>query len=139
MSAQIPDDFSDLVGPPVVPTLATVNADGSVQVTPVWATRDGDVILVGSAHGRAKDRNMRARTQVALAFVDPGNPYRHLSVTGVVESVQDEDDPAQAAAVTAHIDDAAQAYVGQRPYPFRSPGEVRSLFRVRPLRVNTYP
>jgi PPOX class probable F420-dependent enzyme len=139
MSAEIPDSFSDLVGPPVIPTLATMNADGTLQASPVWATRDGDTILVGSAHGRVKDRNMRVREQVALAFVDPANPYRHLSVVGVVESVEDEDDPEVAAHVTQHIDDAAEAYVGQRPYPYRSPGEVRSLFRVRPLRVHTYP
>ena len=137
--AAIPEAFADLVGPPVVPTLATINRDGSVQATPVWATRDGDDVLVGSAHGRAKDRNMRHRAEVALCFVDPTNPYRHLSVVGVVESVADEDDPAAASGVTEHIDAAAEAYVGQRPYPFRSPGEVRSLFRVRPVRVATYP
>jgi len=139
MTATIPDAFADLVGPPVVPTLATLNRDGSVQATPVWATRDGDDILVGSAHGRAKDRNMRQRTEVALCFVDPANPYRHLSVVGEVAEVLDEDDAETAATVTAHIDDAAVAYVGQRPYPFRSPGEVRSLFRIRPLRISTYP
>lgn len=139
MPAAIPEEFADLVGPPVVPTLATLNRDGSVQATPVWATRDGDDILVGSAHGRAKDRNMRHREEVALCFVDPANPYRHVSIVGRVEDVLDEDDPAAAATVTAHIDDAAEAYVGQRPYPFRSPGEVRSLFRIRPVRVSSYP
>jgi len=139
MTAAIPDDFADLVGPPVVPTLATLNHDGTVQATPVWATRDGDTILVGSAHGRDKDRTMRRRTEVALCFVDPANPYRHLSVVGRVEEILDEDDPATATTVTEHIDDAAQAYVGQRPYPFRSPGEVRSLFRIHPVRISTYP
>ena len=139
MGATIPEGFADLVGPPVVPTLATLNRDGSVQATPVWATRDGDDILVGSAHGRAKDRNMRHRNEVALCFVDPANPYRHVSVVGEVAEVLDEDDPETAATVTAHIDEAAVAYVGQSPYPFRSPGEVRSLFRIRPLRISTYP
>lgn len=141
MTTRIPDDFADLIGPPVIPTLASRNADGSLQASPVWATRDGDDILVGSAHGRVKDRNMRERGEVALCFVDPTNPYRHISVTGVVESVADEDDadPAVSAKVTAHIDDAAESYVGQRPYPYRSPGEVRSLFRVRPVRISTYP
>ena len=139
MTARIPDAFADIVGPPVIPTLATVNRDGTVQATPVWATRDGEDILVGSAHGRAKDRNMRRHAEVALCFVDPANPYRHVSIVGRVEDVLDEDDPQVAATVTAHIDDAADAYVGQRPYPFRSPGEVRSLFRIRPLRVSNYP
>lgn len=139
MTTRIPDDFADLVGPPVVPTLATLNADGTVQASPVWATRDGDTVLVGSARGRVKDDNMRTRPNVSLCFVDPANPYRHLTVIGVVDDVLDEDDPADAERVTAHIDDTAEAYVGQRPYPFRSPGEIRSLFRVRPIRVATYP
>jgi PPOX class probable F420-dependent enzyme len=139
MTAKIPEDFADLIGPPVIPTLASSNADGTLQASPVWATRDGDDILVGSAHGRVKDRNLRERPHVALCFVDPANPYRHLSVTGIVEQIADEDVPEQASRVTGHIDDAAEAYVGQRPYPYRSPGEIRSLFRIRPERIATYP
>lgn len=138
MSTTIPPEFDDLVGPPRVAVLATTNRDGSVQVTPVWATRDGDRLIVGSAKGRLKDRNMRERPQVALAFLDPANPYRYVSVSGTVEFVRDEDDPENGAEVTAHIDAAAQAYVGQSPYPFRSPGEIRTMFGVKPLHVHSY-
>jgi PPOX class probable F420-dependent enzyme len=138
VTATIPPEFEDLVGPPTVALLATTNADGTLQVTPVWATRDGGTLIVGSAKGRAKDRNMRARAEVALAFVDPANPYRYVSVSGTVSFVRDEDDPEHAEAVTGHIDAAAQAYVGQSPYPFRQPGEVRTMFGIEPLRVHTY-
>ena len=138
MSAAIPPEFEDLVGPPNVALLATTNADGSLQVTPVWATREGESVVVGSAKGRAKDRNMRLRGEVALAFVDPANPYRYLALSGTVTSVRDEDDPEHAAQVAEHIDDAAEAYVGQRPYPFRQPGEIRSMFAVTPHHVHTY-
>lgn len=138
MSATIPDEYRDLVGPPVIPVLGTLNADGTVQVTPVWATYDGEHILVGSARGRLKDRNMRARRAVTLTFVDPANPYRYVSVSGEITDVLDEDDPTRGGAVTEHIDDTSESYVNQRPYPFRSPAEVRTLFRVRPARVHGY-
>ena len=91
MSATIPDEYRDLVGPPVIPVLGTLNADGTVQVTPVWATYDGEHILVGSARGRLKDRNMRARRAVTLTFVDPANPYRYVELRGDAQIAADPD------------------------------------------------
>ncbi len=51
--------------------LATLMPDGSPQVTPVWFNMDGDDILVNTARGRVKDRNMRVRPRTALVIADP--------------------------------------------------------------------
>ena len=130
MSAEIPAAYTDLLDQPVVATLATLNASGSIQLTGVWTHRDGDAIWVNTARGRLKDKNMRARRDVSLIWYDPQNPYRFLSVRGEVAEIVEEDDPSRGAWVTAQIDDLAERYTGQRPYPLRQEGEVRVAFRI---------
>ena len=80
MLKEVPENFLDLLADETraFAYLATVMKDGSPQVTPVWFNTDGEYILVNSAKGRVKDRNMRKRPQVALAIADPKNPYRYM-------------------------------------------------------------
>src|ERR1700724_4369234 len=82
--AGIPPKFLDLVQKKAFAQLATLMPDGSPQVTPVWFDYDGKNILINSAKGRVKDRNMRSDPRVSLDIIDPENPYRHLSVRGKV-------------------------------------------------------
>src|SRR5512134_4202163 len=70
--------------------LATILSDGSPQVTPVWFNTDGEHILINTAEGRAKDRNMKARPKVAMTIQDPRDPYRYLGVRGEVVSFTTE-------------------------------------------------
>lgn len=108
--------------------LATVMPDGTPQVTPVWFDFDGARLRVNTAKGRVKARNMKEGSRVALAIVDPDNPYRYVQVRGRVavatESGADE-----------HIDSLAQKYLGQSRYPYRQPGEVRIRYEIEPLSV----
>ncbi len=131
MTATIPESFHDLLTGPVYVNLATEMADGRVQVNPVWCGfADGD-ILVNSAKGRVKDRNMRERPRATVLAMDPNNPFRWLEARcDVVEVTEDGADD--------HIDDLAELYLGQRPYPFRAEGEVRVIYRLRPVRVNVW-
>ena len=104
--------------------------DGQPQVTPVWVDFDGVHLLVNSAKGRQKDRNMRERPRVSLALIDPDNAYRYLEVRGrVVEVTEDGAD--------AHIDKMAKKYLGADSYPFRQPGEQRVIYKISPEHVNT--
>jgi PPOX class probable F420-dependent enzyme len=108
--------------------LATTMPDGAPQVTPVWIDyRDGRV-LVNTAKGRVKARNMELGSPVALSITDPDNPYRYVQVRGVVSKVHDE-------GADAHIDFLAQKYLGQDSYPFRQPGEQRVIYEIEPQRV----
>lgn len=130
MSATIPETFRDLLTKKAFAHLGTIMLDGSPQVTPVWFDFDGSHVRVNSAKGRVKDKNMRRNGRVALAIQDPDNPYRYLAVRGRVEEVTE-------AGADAHIDSLAKKYLGQDRYPYRQPGEVRVIYRIRPERVST--
>lgn len=108
--------------------LATTMPDGHPQVTPVWVDyRDGRV-LVNTAKGRVKARNMQLGSPVALSIADPDNPYRYVQVRGVVSKVHDE-------GADAHIDFLASKYLGQDKYPWRRPGEERVIYEIEPENV----
>ncbi|MFQ5902654.1 MAG: PPOX class F420-dependent oxidoreductase [Candidatus Binatia bacterium] len=130
MAATSPEHYRDLFAKKAFAHLATVMADGSPQVTPVWCDYDGTHIRVNSAKGRLKDRNMRYNKKVALSIMDPENPYRHLSLRGEVEEVTEQ-------GADAHIDLLTKKYLGKDKYPFRQPGEVRVIYKIRPERFST--
>lgn len=130
MSVNIPNEVIDLLEGPVVVNLATQNQQGWAQVNPVWCHWDGENILVNSAKGRAKDRNMRANSKVTVLATDPKNPFRWIEVRGSVTEITEE-------GADDLIDDLAELYLNQRPYPFRQPGEVRVIYRIEPQRINT--
>jgi len=50
--------------------LATIMADGSPQVSVVWVDVEGDNILVNTAEGRIKPRNVRRDPRVAISIYD---------------------------------------------------------------------
>lgn len=128
--AGIPEAFKDLLEKKAFASLATLGADGAPQVTPVWFDWDGTHIRVNTARGRVKDRNLRRNGRVALAVMDPDNPYRYFQVKGrVAESTE--------AGADAHIDSLARKYLGKDTYPFRQPGEVRVIYKIAPERVQT--
>ena len=110
--------------------LATRMKDGSPQVSPVWVDTDGDYIVVNSAKGRLKDRNMRADPRVALSVTDPDDPYIAIMVRGRVAKITEE-------GADAHIDTMAKKYLGQDQYPYRTSDEVRVLYYIEPERVGT--
>lgn len=109
--------------------LATVMADGSPQVSPVWIDHEGGYIRVNSAQGRVKDKNMRRTPDVAISMTDPENPYKFVSVKGkVVEVTEDGAD--------AHIDALAYKYLGEKTYPYRQEGEVRVIYKIEVQQVS---
>ena len=84
MSQVIPEKYKDLFDKPAFAHLATIMPDGRPQVTPVWVAFDGRYVLVNTAVGRQKDRNLSRDGRVALSILDPANPYRYLEVRGKV-------------------------------------------------------
>ena len=80
----IPESHQDILDKRAFAHVATVDAEGNPQVTPVWVSFDGEYVLINSAKGRKKDRNLRERPNVALSIQDPENPYRYLGIQGVV-------------------------------------------------------
>ncbi len=103
--------------------LGTLMKDGSPQVTPVWFNTDDQYILVNTAVGRTKDRNMQARPVVAIAIFDPANPYRYIQIRGKVVERTEEGG-------REHIDALSKKYTGRERYNSMRPGEVRVIFKI---------
>lgn len=121
-----------LLEEPVIANLATVDADGRPHVTPVWVDVEGDDVTINTAEGRAKTRNLRQSAMVGISVVDSEDPYRVVSLQGVVGDITTED-------ADAHIDRLAKKYLGVDSYPMRQPGERRVKVRIRPERVLMQP
>jgi len=130
MSEQIPAKFIDLFNKKAFANLATLMPDGTPQVTPVWCDFDGQHVLINTAVGRMKDRNLQRDPRTSMSILDPDNPYRYLEVRGtVVERTLSGADE--------HIDKMAKKYMGVERYPGRQPGEVRVIYKIKPERFST--
>jgi PPOX class probable F420-dependent enzyme len=128
--AIVPDKYLDLLQQKkAFAVLATVMPDGSPQVTPVWFDYKDDLIRVNTAKGRVKARNLKKGAAVALAIIDPDNPYRYVQIRGRVRRVTEE-------RAVEHIDSLAKKYLGRDKYPNAAPGEVRLLCEIEPTSVS---
>ncbi len=127
--AEVPEKYRDLFHKKAFASLGTLMSDGQPQVTPVWVDYDGKNILFNSARGRVKDLNIRRDPRVSLAIVDPDNPYRYLEIRGKVVDITQE-------GADEHINKLAKKYLGVDKYPYRQPGEVRVLYRMRAEKVH---
>jgi PPOX class probable F420-dependent enzyme len=128
--AAIPEKFLDLTEKKAFAQIATLMPDGSPHVSPVWFEYDGQHLIVNSAKGRVKDRNVRRDPRVGIDIVDPDNPYRHLSIRGRVVDITEEGADAQ-------IDKLTKKYLGLDSYPNRGNGEVRVIYKIEPERSYT--
>ncbi|HEY7537772.1 MAG TPA: PPOX class F420-dependent oxidoreductase [Gaiellaceae bacterium] len=110
--------------------LATLKADGSPQVTPVWVDWDGEYVIVNTLRARAKPGQVERDARVEIAVMDRDNPYRHVRISGRAELTTEGGEE--------HIDKMSQKYVGEASYPWRAAGDERVLIRIKPERVATY-
>ncbi|MEU1885316.1 PPOX class F420-dependent oxidoreductase [Micromonospora sp. WMMD987] len=124
--AILTDEDKALLSEPQLAHVATIEADGTPHVTPVWVDVDGEHILFNTALGRQKYLNIARNPVVAVSVVDRADDFRTLWVRGTAEFVTEGAD--------AHIDRLAKKYLGQDTYPFRRPGEERVIVRVTPTR-----
>jgi len=125
MSDMIPEKYLDLFQKRTYAHLATLMPDGSPQITPVWIDFDGSHLVVNTARGRQKERNLQRDKRVALEIQDPDNPYRYLQVRGHVAEITET-------GAVAHADRMAKKYMGVDKYPNRQPDEVRVLVKIKP-------
>src|SRR3972149_4241006 len=119
MRAQMTPGVKKLFSEANLAHLATLMKDGSPQVTPVWVDLDGERIVVNTAEGRAKPRNVRRDPRVAISIAGPTG-YPSAFVRGRVVKVTND-------GADAHIDKMAKKYLGQDKYPWAQPGDQRGL------------
>jgi PPOX class probable F420-dependent enzyme len=122
----IPDSHKDLFERPILAALATVQPDSGPQVTPVWVALKGDNVLVNTAAGRRKYKNLLDRKHATVLLVDPEDGHRFIEVRGKVSEVirNAEQD----------INDLSNKYIGT-DYPGFVEGEERVTFLIQPDRV----
>jgi PPOX class probable F420-dependent enzyme len=107
--------------------IATLMADGSPQLTPVWFDVDGDYILINTAAGRVKDKNMRTRKQIAVLIADPTDPfYRYIQIRGQVVDFTEEGG-------LEHINKLSVRY-DEKPWKPVT-GQTRIIFKILPEKV----
>ena len=130
---QVPEELQDLLTDKkkAYVYLATLMSDGSPQVTPVWFNTDGEHILINSAVGRVKDRNMRAHPNIALCFTDPADPYRYIQIRGKVVEYTTE-------GADAHIDALSFKYTGRDKYSNRTAEEQRVTYKILPAKIDAH-
>ena len=130
MPASLSDGVKKLFREPNFAHLATLMPDGSPQVSPVWVDLDGNRILVNTAEGRVKPRNVRTDPRVAISIHRQDNPYSAAFVRGhVVEIIHEGADEL--------IDKLAKKYLGQDRYPYRQPEEQRVILVIEPEHVGS--
>jgi PPOX class probable F420-dependent enzyme len=110
--------------------LATVNPDGTPQVTPTWVDTDGNFVLINTALGRVKERNVKKNPHVALAITDQNNPYDLIVIRGKVV------DKVTGFAAESHIDKMAKKYRGVDKFTKRDPSEKRVILKIEPTRIS---
>ena len=112
--------------------LATSMADGSPQVTPVWGDFEDSHILINTAEGRLKHKNILRDPRVAVSVVDSTNPLDMTSIRGkVVEIIHDYD--------YKHADFLTKKYMGKENYPFKRSGEKRIILKIEPEKIFVLP
>jgi PPOX class probable F420-dependent enzyme len=125
------DDLA-LIDEPHLGFVATVMADGTPQITPVWVDRDGGDLRFNTARGRVKSNNLERDANVAVLVIDERDPYRWVSIRGTAELIDDGAD--------AHIDALATKYTGADSFKGRTPGQRRVTVKVtsthRPVRYH---
>jgi PPOX class probable F420-dependent enzyme len=124
MAAVLSPKARELIERPVLASLATLNADGSPQISPVWIDLDGDNVVFNTARGRVKARNIERDPRVAATVIDPDDAYNVVAFSGTVIEVTTE-------GADDHIDWLAHKYLGVDSYPNRRPDEVRIRVIVR--------
>jgi PPOX class probable F420-dependent enzyme len=106
----------------------TLNPDGSPHAAPLWIDADDEgYVLVNTAVGRKKDRNVRRDPRVAVSLHEQQNPYRWLSVRGTVTEFVGEPEALE------HIGALARRY-DDRDWDAVE-GQERVMYRIRPDRV----
>ncbi|MFE0101809.1 PPOX class F420-dependent oxidoreductase [Streptomyces sp. NPDC059009] len=85
MSAALSEDLKALLDTPVFITVATIQPDGSPQLSPVWVKRDGDDVLFSTTIGRRKEKNLRRDPRVTVLFQPFDAPYTYAEIRGTAE------------------------------------------------------
>ncbi|MEU5686681.1 PPOX class F420-dependent oxidoreductase [Streptomyces venezuelae] len=121
MSAQLSDDLKALLDTPVFINVATIQPDGSPQVSPVWVKRDGDDVLFSTTVGRRKEKNLRRDPRVTVLVQPFDAPYTYAEIRGTAQMTTEGGQEL--------IDELSMKYTGKKYADF-NPGSKDDTQRV---------
>jgi PPOX class probable F420-dependent enzyme len=109
--------------------VSSLMKDGSPHITPTWVDIEDGNVLVNTAIGRTKQRNLSRDNRIAISVADQNNPYDMVTIRGKVK------DQITGTEADEHIDKLAKKYLGKDKYPYRSPEEKRVILKIEPKKV----
>lgn len=127
MSLPLPQQVKDLLDAANIVTVGTVNPDGGPQTSILWATYDGDDILLSTIEGRAKHRNFLRDPRASVLVHDSTSTYTYVEVRGPVTMTREGGDEL--------INTLSQTYTGGPYTGDEGTGNVRVVVRVTPQHV----
>lgn len=122
----------DLFGAKNLVFIATLMKDGSPQLSPVWANYEDDHILINTAEGRIKHKNVLRDSRVAVSVVSKENPLDMTTIRGKVEEIIPDYE-------YKHADRLTKQYLGRDHYPFKRQDEKRIVLKIKPEHVFILP
>ncbi|MFD9813684.1 PPOX class F420-dependent oxidoreductase [Streptomyces sp. NPDC059080] len=130
MTATLSDTLKKLLDTPVVVTLATVQPDGSPQLSPVWVLREGEELLISTTRGRRKTRNLVRDPRATILVQPPGAPYVYAEIRGTATLTADD---------RGLIDELSRRYSGKDFAEFapgaEAEGGERVVIRITPRKA----
>lgn len=129
--APLPEEARKLLEDPNLASFVTLMPDGSPHVTPVWVDTDGEHVIINTAEGRQKPRNLRRDPRVAVCVINRENGYNYVQIRGRVVEMTHE-------GAWEHINALARKYMGpDASYPRAD--ETRVIIKVLPEHVQVWP
>jgi PPOX class probable F420-dependent enzyme len=127
---EVPEEYTDLFERPSFGNMATMLPTGFPHVTPVWIDYDGEHLLVNTARGRQKERNVARNPSVGVSVIDPDDFYRYLSAYGEVTDLREE-------GAVEHIHELSRRYTGEEYGNLDAEEGARVIIEITPEHVIT--
>ncbi|KAF4406680.1 MULTISPECIES: PPOX class F420-dependent oxidoreductase [Streptomyces] len=130
MSAALSDQLKQVIDGPVFATVATIQPDGSPQLSVVWVKRDGDDVLMSTTLGRQKAKNLGRDPRVTVCVNPADDPYVYAEIRGEATMTTEGGQEL--------IDELAHKYTGRTYAEFNPQGvtdEERVVVRITPRKI----
>ncbi len=128
MAVQLTDAQQNILADKNFAHVATLNKDGSPQVSPVWVGFDGTHVIINSERKRLKVRNLKRDPRVSLSVQSGANPYAYVEIRGHAVEITEKGG-------FEGIDAFAKKYLSLDDYPGNKPGDVRVVIKIVPEHV----
>ena len=130
MTAELSEELRSLLDTPVFVTVATIQPDGSPQLSPVWVKRDGNDVLFSTTRGRRKEQNLSRDPRVSVVVQPFAAPYTYAEIRGVAALTTEGGDEL--------IDELSGKYTGKNYAAFNPASgddDERVVVRITPQKI----